>query len=79
MNEIKYGQIDQKIRIRNFNYLIIKNMIITPYDKYKWSLIWKTTEKAINELKKNKDIEITTHPDYVIWYLTKIISNINNK
>ncbi|MCK9273126.1 hypothetical protein M0P65_06285 [Candidatus Gracilibacteria bacterium] len=54
-------------------------MIITPYDKYKGSLIWKTTEKAINELKKNKDIEITTHPDYVIGYLTKIISNINNK
>lgn len=49
-------------------------MIKTPYDKYRDWPIWKKVKKAINQLEKNQDIEITTNLDYVIWYLTKILS-----
>ena len=46
----------------------------TPYEKYRNEKYWKIIDTAINELLENNDLEIKTHPDYVIGYLTKALT-----
>jgi hypothetical protein len=48
----------------------------SPYDKYKSLKEWGIIEKALNGLIKNKDISITTNPDYVIGFLIKNLKKI---
>jgi hypothetical protein len=48
----------------------------TPYNEYKSLKEWKTIEKALKELVKNKDIQVTTQPDYVIGYIVKKLKSI---
>lgn len=50
----------------------------SPYDKNKSLKEWKTIEKALKELEKNKDLTVTTHPDYVIGFIIKKLKNIKS-
>ena len=45
-----------------------------PYSENQSSKEWNILEKAINELNENKDIQLTTSPEYVIGYITKQLS-----
>lgn len=40
-----------------------------PYIKYENSLEWKVIHRGINELIKNKDLELQTEKKYIIGYL----------
>jgi hypothetical protein len=44
---------------------------MTIYDEFKYTPEWLIIEQAIKDLEVNKDLIITTHPDYVIGYLCK--------
>jgi hypothetical protein len=46
------------------------------YNEYKFLKEWKTIEKALKELVKNKDIQVTTQPDYVIGYILKKLKSV---
>jgi hypothetical protein len=50
-----------------------------PYVKYENTPLWSTIEKAVNELVKNQDIDLTTKKEYVIGYLCKKISDMSSK
>ena len=50
----------------------------SPYDKYKSLKEWNAVEKALKELEKNKDLSITTHPDYVIGFIIKKLNKIKS-
>jgi hypothetical protein len=65
LEETKFGQMVQKIKISDMNY---------PYKKYEKTFLWNVLKKAIDELKENQDIEITTKEEYVIGFLCKKIS-----
>ncbi len=43
------------------------------YERYKNFPLWDALKKALNELKENQDIKITTKEEYVIGYLCKSI------
>ena len=43
------------------------------FNEYKSCKEWAIVERAINELKNNNDLQITTHLDYVIGHITKRI------
>ena len=43
------------------------------YDKYKTLKEWAIVEMAIKELIKNKDLQITTNPEYIIGHIVKSI------
>lgn len=45
-----------------------------PYEKYEKTEIWTIVSKALIELQKNQDIEITTKEEYVIGFLCKKIT-----
>ncbi len=47
----------------------------SPYNEYKSFRNWNIVESAVNELKENKDIQITTQTDYVIGFITKKIED----
>lgn len=44
-----------------------------PYQEYEQTQLWELINKAIDDLVKNQDIEITTRKEYVIGYLCKTI------
>jgi hypothetical protein len=44
-----------------------------PYDQYKNSPLWKTIEKAIDDLVENQDLKETTSRDLIVGYLVKCI------
>ena len=44
------------------------------YDSDKKRIIWKTVNKAIKDLEKNQDIEVTTVPEYVTGYIVKSLA-----
>jgi hypothetical protein len=48
------------------------------YDEYKSLKEWKTIEKALKELVKNKDLSITTQHDYVIGFIIKKLKSIKS-
>ncbi len=43
--------------------------MVNPYQKYRETKLWRTIEKALEDLIKNQDISITTEKTYVIGYL----------
>jgi hypothetical protein len=43
------------------------------YDQYKNSPLWKTIEKAIDDLVENQDLKETTSRDLIVGYLVKTI------
>jgi len=45
----------------------------SPYDQYKDSPLWKTIEKAIDDLFENQDLKETTSRDLIVGYLVKCI------
>lgn len=47
----------------------------SPYEKYRNSKLWEVVEKALDALEDNRDINITTHSDYVIGYLVQSLAN----
>jgi hypothetical protein len=47
-----------------------------PYKEYEKTELWLKLEKALNDLTENKDIEITTSPEYVIGYLCKSLKPV---
>ena len=51
----------------------------SPYEKYKDSSNWKIIGQALNDLIENKDIELTTAPDYIVGYLCKKLDDEINK
>ncbi|MCB0741604.1 MAG: hypothetical protein R2796_06260 [Chitinophagaceae bacterium] len=44
-----------------------------PYQEYEKSNLWELISKAIDDLVKNQDIELTTRKEYVVGYLCKAI------
>lgn len=47
--------------------------IAHPYTEYQQTQLWELIEKAVNDLVKNQDIELTTRKEYIIGYLCKSI------
>jgi len=50
----------------------------SPYDGYKSLKEWKAIDKALKELIKNKDLSITTQPDYVIGLIIKKLKSVKD-
>lgn len=50
-----------------------------PYKDFESTELWTVVKKALKELIKNQDIEITTKEDYVIGYLCKKILKTRSK
>lgn len=51
-----------------------------PDDDYKSTKIWKIVEKALKDLEKNKDLELTTDIYYPTGYITKqIVEHLKNE
>ncbi len=51
-----------------------------PYKEYEKTQLWKLIDKAIDDLIKNQDIELTTRKEYVVGYLCKNLkSKLENK
>ncbi len=47
-------------------------MILTnSYSEFKNNSNWKKVSTAIDDLVKNKDLELTTDRDLIIWYIVK--------
>ena len=44
-----------------------------PYKKFEGHQIWNSIGRALDDLEKNKDLEITTAREYVIGYLCKCL------
>lgn len=44
-----------------------------PYKEYEQTQLWELINKAIDDLVKNQDIELTTKKEYIIGYLCKTI------
>jgi len=44
-----------------------------PYDSYKGEKIWRVVEKAMQDLVENHDIVETTHRDYIVGYICKML------
>ncbi len=44
-----------------------------PYEEYENSKLWEVIESTLNDLVENQDIELKTHPEYVVGYLCKKI------
>lgn len=42
-----------------------------PYAKFVDTKLWKVIDKAIADLEKNSDLELTTHRKYIVGYLCK--------
>jgi hypothetical protein len=42
-----------------------------PYVEFEGSELWKILSKAVKELEKNGDFELTTNSNYVVGYLCK--------
>ena len=49
--------------------------ITHPYKEYEQTYLWELIDKAMDDLVKNQDIELTTRKEYVIGYLCKIIKS----
>lgn len=47
-----------------------------PYTKYEGSPLWNIISEAISELVENQDIEETTRREYIVGYLVKEISSL---
>jgi len=65
--KIKFGQKARRTKI--------KTNMSHPYMEYENTALWIVLQKAINELKENQDIEITTKEEYVIGYLCKSLKD----
>lgn len=65
--EDKFIRADQKTKTK-------RPKINHPYQQYIDSSLWKTVDKAIDDLVKNKDIEETTDRSYIVGYLCKQLS-----
>jgi len=50
----------------------------SPYEEYKSLKEWKIIEKSLKELVKNKDLLITTQPDYIIGFIIKKLKRIKS-
>lgn len=44
-----------------------------PYKEYERTQLWRVIDQSIQELIKNKDIDLTTRKEYVIGYLCEKI------
>ena len=42
-----------------------------PYEDLEQTPLWRTLQRAIEELRKNGDIELTTAPEYVVGYVAR--------
>ena len=42
-----------------------------PYEQYKNTILWNILKDAIDQLKANKDIELTTNENHIIGFLCK--------
>jgi hypothetical protein len=40
-----------------------------PYTKFEKTALWDTVQEALVELETNKDLKITTKPEYVISFI----------
>jgi hypothetical protein len=43
----------------------------TPYDAYRNTKEWILIQKVIQDLMDNQDIQLITHQDYVVGYISK--------
>lgn len=50
----------------------------TPYDRYKDTKEWIVIEKAIQQLIRNGDIQLTTSIDYIIGYIAEQLLDKQN-
>ncbi len=46
-----------------------------PYSQFAKTKLWKAIDKAIADLEKNQDLELTTNRKYVVGYLCKSITD----
>ncbi len=44
-----------------------------PYKEYEKTQLWRVIDQSLQELIKNKDLELTTRKEYVIGYLCQNI------
>jgi hypothetical protein len=44
------------------------------YAEFEKTALWKTVQKALDELETNKDLKITTKSEYVIGFICQKIS-----
>lgn len=59
------------------NIMIGDIKMTQPYNNYRKYIEWQIVTKAIENLSHNKDIELTTHKDYVVGYISKQL--VDNK
>ncbi len=52
---------------------------MTPYEEFKPTVYWEVISKALEDLEKNRDINITTNREYVIGSLVKEIMTVMTK
>ncbi len=52
------------------------NMADFPYTKYQGTALWDSLSAALEELKENRDITVTTADPYVIGYLAKAVVGV---
>ncbi len=45
-----------------------------PYGEFEGTRLWKTIEKGVRDLVRNKDIKEMTQREYVVGYLCKLLS-----
>jgi hypothetical protein len=46
-----------------------------PYSQYEGTDLWRTLEQALTELQANRDLAITTAPEYVVGSLCQALSS----
>ncbi len=63
----KSGQVGRKTKIKPLDES-------HPYKEYEGTKLWKTIDKAIDDLVENQDLEETTPRSYIVGYLCKKIS-----
>ena len=46
-----------------------------PYENFEGTPMWKAVDRAIKALLRNRDIQLTTHREYVVGYICKQINS----
>jgi hypothetical protein len=49
---------------------------VSPYETQKGTQVWRTVNKAINDLVKNKDLIETTDRDYIVGYICEKLQRV---
>ena len=73
--ETKSGPMDRKTRTKSHDAKEPRH----PYENYASTEMWKTLDRAIDDLVKNRDIVETTRHVYIVGYLCKAVASSYGK